>query len=72
MALFQFLEWCHDKCEWRTDVVSGINQEFHFLIVHLPALFTDIDKYDENAVIKMINVFMLNTKQEGASGGDQF
>ena len=28
--------------------------------------------YDENAVIKMINVFMLNTKQEGASSGDQF
>ena len=47
MALFQFLEWCHDKCEWRTDVVSGINQEFHLLIVHLPALFTDIDIYQE-------------------------
>lgn len=25
-----------------------------------------------NNVIKMINVFMMNTKQEGASGGDQF
>lgn len=30
------------------------------------------DDYDENSVIKMINVFMMNTKQEGSSGGDQF
>lgn len=27
---------------------------------------------NSNNVIKMINVFMLNTKEEGASGGDQF
>lgn len=29
-------------------------------------------KYNENNVIKMINVFMTNTKVEGSSGGDQF
>lgn len=28
--------------------------------------------YSENAVVKMINVLMLNTKKEGSSGGDQF
>ena len=30
------------------------------------------DSFDENSVIKMINVFMMNTKQEGAQSGDQF
>lgn len=29
-------------------------------------------KYNENNVIKMINTFMINTKDENASGGDQF
>lgn len=29
-------------------------------------------KYNENNVIKMINTFMMNTKDENASGGDQF
>ena len=28
--------------------------------------------YSENAVVKMINVLMINTKKEGNSGGDQF
>ena len=28
--------------------------------------------YSENAVVKMINVLMINTKKEGSSGGDQF
>lgn len=33
----------------------------------------DVDgNYSETAVIKMINVLMMNTKKEGASGGDQF
>ena len=29
-------------------------------------------EYNENNVIKMINTFMMNTKDENASGGDQF
>ena len=38
--ILQLLDGRHDECQWRADVVSGIDKELHLVLVELLAQIT--------------------------------